>query len=141
MRRDEEHRKRSGLLWDHLNPDQRCLSLESRRYTLLINVPMDPEVDGLKWCMETQIEIHGNTYERPWRCVRDDGIIAEWITLSNEPTCKTFWAHHTKKECNGYHKRIFEAKLENHQPPWDNWQEMCISTPSHFNFGHHDYPS
>ncbi|KAF8891431.1 hypothetical protein CPB85DRAFT_1230889 [Mucidula mucida] len=138
MRRDEEHRQRSGLVWDNLKADQGCLSFASRRYTAeLVNVPTDPDVDGLKWCMETQIEIHGAMYEHPRRC---DKIIAEWITHSNEPTCRTFWDHHTKKGCNGNHKRIFEAKLENHQPPWDNWQEMCVSTPSHFNYGHHDHP-
>ncbi|KAF9017813.1 hypothetical protein BDZ89DRAFT_1074499 [Hymenopellis radicata] len=125
MRRDEEHRKHSRLVWLDLKPDHRCLSFESRRYTAeLANIPVQPDVDELEW-----------------RCVRDEGkIIAEWITHTNEPTCRTYWDQHVKKECTGYHKRIVEAKLENHQWPWDNWEDMCYSTPSHFNFAHYDHP-
>ncbi|KAF8906408.1 hypothetical protein CPB85DRAFT_877149 [Mucidula mucida] len=142
MWRDEQHRKRSRLFWESLTPDHRCLSFESRKYTAeLANIPTEPDVDALKWCMETEINIRGESYAHPRRCVREGGkIIAEWITHANEPTCRTYWDQHVKKECHGYHKRIVEAKLENHQQPWDNWEDMCYSTPSHFNFAHYDHP-
>ncbi|KAK0444671.1 hypothetical protein EV421DRAFT_1902742 [Armillaria borealis] len=59
-------------------------------------------------------------------------IVGHWTVTSNEPTCKTWWGDHKKKGCYGSRKMRIEAHLFNHQAPWDNWAEMCFSTPSEF---------
>ncbi|KAK0431987.1 hypothetical protein EV421DRAFT_1742696 [Armillaria borealis] len=133
---DEERRKRAGLVWWDLTPEKRCVGYEKRMYHAeLLNVPA--EEDAQSWCMRTSIDIHGITYDHPELCTHEvvDGAvktIGHWTVSSNEPTCKTWWGNHQKKDCYGSHKRRVDAKMFNHQEPWDNWAEMCFSTPSQF---------
>ncbi|PBK91788.1 hypothetical protein ARMGADRAFT_187603 [Armillaria gallica] len=145
MRQDEEHRKRAGLIWQDLTPEKRCLSYEKRMYQAkLINIPYGE--DAQSWCMKTAIDIHGITYDHPDLCTneRQDGavsIVGHWTVTSNEPTCKTWWGNHKKKGCYGPRKMRVEAHMFNHQEPWDNWAEMCFSTPSEIgwkSFAHPD---
>ncbi|KAG7440316.1 uncharacterized protein BT62DRAFT_924104 [Guyanagaster necrorhizus] len=111
----------------------------------LLNVPASEDAHG--WCMKTSIDIHGITYDHPELCTLEliDGAvktIGYWTVSSNEPTCKTWWGDHEKKmsDCFGSHKRRVDAKLFNHQEPWDNWAEMCFSTPSEFAWQRFDHP-
>ncbi|PBK91801.1 hypothetical protein ARMGADRAFT_993847 [Armillaria gallica] len=145
MREDEEHRKRAGLIWQDLTPEKRCLSYEKRMYQAkLMNIPYGE--DAQSWCMKTAIDIHGVTYDHPDFCTkeRQDGavsIVGHWTVTSNEPTCKTWWGNHEKKDCYGSRRMRVEAYMFNHQEPWDNWAEMCYSTPSQFawqSFAHPD---
>ncbi|KAK0184988.1 hypothetical protein F5146DRAFT_1072963 [Armillaria mellea] len=141
---DEERRKHAGLVWGGLTAEKQCLGYEKRMYHAeLLNVPA--KEDAQAWCMKTSIDIHGITYDHPERCTRelvDDAVktIGHWTVSSNEPTCKTWWGNHQKKDCYGSHKRRVEAHLFNHQPPWDNWAEMCFSTPSDFARQKFDHP-
>ncbi|PBK66761.1 hypothetical protein ARMSODRAFT_1021185 [Armillaria solidipes] len=141
---DEERRKRAGLVWWDLTAEKRCLGYEKRMYHAeLLNVPA--REDAQTWCMRTSIDIHGITYDHPELCTHElvDGavkIIGHWTVSSNEPTCKTWWGNHQKKDCYGSHKRRVEARLFNHQEPWDNWAEMCFSTPSDFAWQSFDHP-
>ncbi|PBK66754.1 hypothetical protein ARMSODRAFT_1021181 [Armillaria solidipes] len=133
---DEERRKRAGLIWWDLTPEKRCVGYEKRMYHAeLLNAPAGE--DARSWCMRTSIDIHGITYDHPELCTHEvvDGVvktIGHWTVSSNEPTCKTWWGNHQKKDCYGSHKRRVDAKMFNHQEPWDNWAEMCFSTPSQF---------
>ncbi|PBK81448.1 hypothetical protein ARMGADRAFT_1091334 [Armillaria gallica] len=145
MREDEERRKRAALTWQDLIPEKRCLSYEERMYQAkLINIPYGE--DAQNWCMKTAIDIHGVTFDHPEFCTeeRQDGavsIVGHWTVTSNEPTCKTWWGNHEKKGCSGSRKMRVEAFMFNHQEPWDNWAEMCFSTPSEFarkSFAHPD---
>ncbi|KAK0488470.1 hypothetical protein IW261DRAFT_351034 [Armillaria novae-zelandiae] len=145
MREDEEHRKRAALTWQDLTPEKRCLSYEKRMYQAkLINIPYGE--DAQSWCMRTAIDIHGVTYDHPEFCTKErlDGavsIVGYWTVTSNEPTCKTWWGNYEKKACYGSRKMRVEAHMFNHQEPWDNWAEMCFSTPSEFawkSFAHPD---
>ncbi|KAK0207311.1 hypothetical protein IW262DRAFT_657680 [Armillaria fumosa] len=145
LREDEERRKRARLTWQDLTPEQRCLSYEKRMYhAKLINIPN--EEDAQSWCMKTAIDIHGVTYDHPDFCTKemqDDAvnIVGHWTVTSNEPTCKTWWGNHEKRGCYTSRKMRVEAHMFNHQPPWDNWAEMCFSTPSEFagkSFAHPD---
>ncbi|PBK66816.1 hypothetical protein ARMSODRAFT_1021235 [Armillaria solidipes] len=110
----------------------------------LMNIPYGE--DAQSWCMKTAIDIHGVTYDHPDFCTkeRQDGavsIVGHWTVMSNEPTCKTWWGNYGKKGCYGSRKMRVEAHLYNHQAPWDNWAEMCFSTPSEFDrksFAHPD---
>ncbi|KAK0488426.1 hypothetical protein IW261DRAFT_1556892 [Armillaria novae-zelandiae] len=141
---DEERRKHAGLIWWDLTAEKRCLAYEKRMYHAeLLNVPA--REDAQDWCMQTSIEIHGITYDHPELCTREwvDGVaktIGHWTVSSNEPTCKTWWGNHQKKECYGSHKRRVEARLFNHQEPWDNWAEICFSTPAEFAWQKFDHP-
>ncbi|KAG7443442.1 uncharacterized protein BT62DRAFT_921934 [Guyanagaster necrorhizus] len=141
---DEERRKRAELVWWDLTSEKRCLGYEKRMYHAeLLNVPASEDAHG--WCMKTSIDIHGITYDHPELCTSEliDGAvktIGHWTVSSNEPTCKTWWGDHKKKDCFGAHKRRVEAKLFNHQEPWDNWAEMCFSTPSEFAWQKFDHP-
>lgn len=85
MWRDEQHRKRSRLIWESLTPDHRCLSFESRKYTAeLANIPTEPDVDALKWCMETEINIRGESYAHPRRCVREGVCCSSCSLLTSD---------------------------------------------------------
>ncbi|CCM02949.1 uncharacterized protein FIBRA_05064 [Fibroporia radiculosa] len=145
MRADDERRIRAHLIWTDPVAEQRCLSYEKRMYHAeLQNVPEGENAQ--KWCMQTSINIHGIAYDHPDSCtmVQADGgmkVIGHWTVTGNEPTCRTWWGNHEKKECFGSHQRRVEAHLYNHQQPWDNWSEMCFSTPSDFawqSFAHPD---
>ncbi|KAK0497507.1 hypothetical protein EDD18DRAFT_156693 [Armillaria luteobubalina] len=110
----------------------------------LTNIPY--EEDARSWCMKMAIDIHGITYDHPDFCTQERhygtvSIIGHCTVTSNEPTCKTWWGNHEKKGCHGSHKMRVEARMFNHQEPWDNWAEMCYSTPSQFawqSFAHPD---
>ncbi|KAK0488427.1 hypothetical protein IW261DRAFT_1602358 [Armillaria novae-zelandiae] len=136
IRADEERRKRAGLIWWNLTQEKRCLGYEKRMYHAeLLHLPADE--DAQAWCMRTSVDIHGITYDHPERCTHEaaDGTvktIGHWTVSSNEPTCKTWWGNYQKKDCYGSHKRRVEAKMFNHQEPWDNWADMCFSTPAEF---------
>ncbi|CCM02953.1 uncharacterized protein FIBRA_05068 [Fibroporia radiculosa] len=145
MRADQERRERARLYWSDPVAEQRCLGYEMRKYHAeLFNIPEGE--DTQRWCMETSINIHGKTYDHPDICTEEyvDGIVkivAHWTVKGNEPTCRTWWGNHEKKECFGSHQQRVEAHLFNHQEPWDNWAEMCFSTPSDFadqSFAHPD---
>ncbi|KAK0497563.1 hypothetical protein EDD18DRAFT_1331408 [Armillaria luteobubalina] len=144
IRADEERRKHAGIVWWDLTAEQRCLGYEKRMYHAeLLNVPA--REDAQDWCMKTSINIHGITYDHPELCTHEvaDGVvktIGHWTVSSNEPTCKTWWGNHQKKECYGSHKRRVEGRLFNHQEPWDNWAEMCFSTPSEFAWQKFEHP-
>ncbi|KAG7443417.1 uncharacterized protein BT62DRAFT_330070 [Guyanagaster necrorhizus] len=144
MREDEERRKRAALTWHDLTAEKRCLGYEKRMYHAdLINIPYGE--DAQSWCMRTAIDIHGVTYDHPEFCTkeRQDGavrIVGHWTVTSNEPTCKTWWGNHKKKGCHGSHKMRVEAQMFNHQEPWDNWAEMCFSTPSEFAWDSFPHP-
>ncbi|KAK0457256.1 uncharacterized protein EV420DRAFT_1549675 [Desarmillaria tabescens] len=142
---DEERRKHAGIMWWDLTAEKRCLEYEKRMYHAeLLNVPAGE--DAQNWCMKTSIDIHGITYDHPELCTQElvDGAvktIGHWTVKSNEPTCKTWWGNQKKKDCYGSHKRRVEAHMFNHQEPWDNWAEMCFSTPFQFasqSFAHPD---
>ncbi|SJL17484.1 uncharacterized protein ARMOST_21036 [Armillaria ostoyae] len=123
---DEERRKRAGLVWWDLTAEKRCLEYEKRMYHAeLLNVPA--REDAQAWCMKTSIDIHGITYDHPERCTHEvvDGAV------------KTI-GHWT--DCYGSHKRRVEARLFNHQEPWDNWAEMCFSTPTDFAWQRFEHP-
>ncbi|KAK0457289.1 uncharacterized protein EV420DRAFT_517511 [Desarmillaria tabescens] len=130
----EGRRKRAGLIWHDLTAEEQCLSYETRMYHAdLMNIPYGEDAES--WCMNTAIDIHGVTYDHPDFCTkeRQDGairIVGHWTATSNEPTCKTWWGNHKKKGCYGSHKMRVEAQMLNYQGPWDNWAEMCFSTPS-----------
>ncbi|KAK0238354.1 hypothetical protein EDD85DRAFT_1021923 [Armillaria nabsnona] len=142
MREDEERRKRAVLTWQDLTPEKRCLGYEKRMYQAkLINIPY--EEDAQSWCMKTAIDIHGVTHSADCFTVRYGtvSIVGHWTVTSNEPTCETWWGNHEKKGCYGSRKMRVEAYMFNHQEPWDNWAEMCYSTPSQFawqSFAHPD---
>lgn len=69
-RLDKERRLRSHLAWYDLRPDLECISYGTRMYTAtLMNVP--GETDGLGWCQDTFISIHGVDYQRPMFCRRN----------------------------------------------------------------------
>ncbi|KAK0457277.1 uncharacterized protein EV420DRAFT_1765017 [Desarmillaria tabescens] len=141
---DEQRRKRARLVWWDLTAEKRCLGYEKRMYHAeLLNAPAGE--DAQNWCMKTSIDIHGITYDHPELCTQElvDGVvktIGYWTVRSNEPTCKTWWGNHQKKDCYGSHKRRVEAQMFNHQEPWDNWAEMCFSTPSEFAWKRFDHP-
>ncbi|KAK0457290.1 uncharacterized protein EV420DRAFT_1644039 [Desarmillaria tabescens] len=146
IREDEERRKRAGLTWHDLTAEKQCLSYETRMYHAeLVNIPYGEDAES--WCMKTVIDIHGVTYDHPDFCTKERhwngaiSIVGHWTVTSNEPTCKTWWSNHEKKGCYGTHKMRVEAQMLNHQEPWDNWAEMCFSTPSEFawkSFAHPD---
>ncbi|PBK66823.1 hypothetical protein ARMSODRAFT_1005909 [Armillaria solidipes] len=145
MREDEERRQRAVLTWQDLTPEKRCLGYEKRMYQAkLMNIPYGEDAQG--WCMKTAIDIHGVTYDHPDFCTKERhygtvSIVGHWTVTSNEPTCKTWWGNHEKKGCYGSRKMRVEAYMFNHQEPWDNWAEMCYSTPSQFawqSFAHPD---
>ncbi|PBK98305.1 hypothetical protein ARMGADRAFT_1008732 [Armillaria gallica] len=141
---DEERRKRAELLWWDLTAEKRCIGYEKRMYHAeLLNITA--REDTQKWCMRTSIDIHGITYDHPELCTHEvvDGAvktIGHWTVNSNEPTCKTWWGNHQKKDCYGSHKRRVEAHMFNHQEPWDNWAEMCFSTPADFALQRFEHP-
>ncbi|CCM02948.1 uncharacterized protein FIBRA_05063 [Fibroporia radiculosa] len=147
MHEDEERRIHARLVWKDLIAEKRCLSYEKRMYHAeLVNVPVGAAADAPEWCMQTIIDIRGTKFDHPEFCTEEqtDGAvktIGHWTVTGNEPTCRTWWGNYEKKECFGSHKRRVEAHLFNHQEPWDNWSEMCFSTPSDFanqSFAHPD---
>ncbi len=46
---------------------------------------------------------------------------------------------HTFPPISCISKRI-EAQMGNHQPLWDNWREMCSTTPADYEGHHFDRP-
>ncbi|PBK59635.1 hypothetical protein ARMSODRAFT_966757 [Armillaria solidipes] len=132
-----------GLTWTELTPSSRCLRYNTREYSALLRgVPSDE--DCLKWCKEKEITIHGIEFKKPAHCTIDvdtsgtTRVYGHWIVKSNEPHCMTTWEDFRDKGCaaKGSKYRRIEAQMGNHQPLWDNWREMCSTTPADYE-GHH----
>lgn len=65
--RDEEQRRRADLSWKDLTPKQECIRYDMREYTAqLVNAPRGE--DGLRWCRDKSIVIHGKTYPKAEYC-------------------------------------------------------------------------
>ncbi|KAK0501998.1 hypothetical protein EDD18DRAFT_1327873 [Armillaria luteobubalina] len=153
-----------SLSWIKLTPSIQCLRYSTREYSALLRgVPNDE--DGLQWCKEKEITIHGIHFKRPAHCTvdvdnsGDARVYGHWIVESNEPRCMTTWEDFSDKGCaaKGSHYRVgpfilvllhqsedfskrIEAHMGNHQPPWDNWREMCSTTPMDYEGYHFDHP-
>ena len=56
-------RIRAALFWLDLTPKLECIRYDTREWTAeLINVPSGE--DGLRWCHEMPVVIHGKTYPK-----------------------------------------------------------------------------
>ncbi|KAK0438482.1 hypothetical protein EV421DRAFT_2021320 [Armillaria borealis] len=150
-----------GLTWTELTPSNRCLRYSTREYSALLRgVPSDK--DGLKWCKMKEITIHRIEFKNPAHCTIDvdksgtTRAYGHWIVKSNEPRCMTTWedfrdkarislfslgcaAKGSKYRISCISKRI-EAQMGNYQPLWDNWREMCSTTPADYEGHHFDRP-
>ncbi|KAG7450916.1 uncharacterized protein BT62DRAFT_543820 [Guyanagaster necrorhizus] len=138
-----------GLAWADITPSKRCLRYGTREYSAqLMGVPRGEH--GLRWCKEKEITIHGIDFEKPGYCTvdRDHSVLMKrrfyghWTVGSNEPSCKTLWENFQDKGCvaKGSMRRRIEAHMGNHQPPRDNWREMCSTTPADYDGRHFDQP-
>ncbi|KAK0505615.1 hypothetical protein EDD18DRAFT_340809 [Armillaria luteobubalina] len=136
-----------GLTWTELAPSIQCLRYNTREYSALLK-GVSNDMDSLEWCKEKEITVHGIHFRKPAYCTIDvdrSGIArvhGHWIVESNEPRCMTSWEDFRDKGCagNGSHYRRIEAHLGNHQPLWDNWREMCATTPMDYEGYHFDRP-
>ncbi|PBK61539.1 hypothetical protein ARMSODRAFT_964922, partial [Armillaria solidipes] len=133
-----------GLTWTEITPSNRCLHYSTREYSALLRgVPSDK--DGLKWCKMKEITIHRIEFKNPAHLV-----YGHWIVGSNEPRCMTTWEDFRDKarlflfslgcSAKGSKYRRIEAQMGNHQPLWDNWREMCSTTPADYEGHHFDRP-
>ncbi|KAK0482682.1 hypothetical protein IW261DRAFT_1048873 [Armillaria novae-zelandiae] len=143
---------RDSLSWAHITPSQRCLRFGTREYSAqLMGVPTGKDEYGLRWCKEKSIIVHGFNIGEPEYCTvdndksapKDPRIFGHWSVDSNEPSCKTLWENFQDKGCVaiGSKSRRIEAHMGNHQAPWDNWREMCSTTPADYDGHHFDQPS
>ncbi|KAK0443316.1 hypothetical protein EV421DRAFT_544212 [Armillaria borealis] len=139
---------RDSLAWASATPSNRCLRFGTREYSAqLMGLPRGE--DGLRWCKDKAVIIHGTNIEKPMYCTVDNParadlrIFGHWIVDFNEPSCKTLWEKFQDKGCVaiGSKTRRIEAHMGNHQPPWDNWREMCSTTPADYDGHHFDQPS
>ncbi|KAK0460821.1 hypothetical protein IW261DRAFT_1532829 [Armillaria novae-zelandiae] len=136
-----------GLTWTELTPSIQCLRYSTREYSALLNGVSNDE-DSLKWCKEKGITIHRIRFKKPAYCTIDVDrsgtarVYGHWIVESNEPRCMTTWDDFRDKGCaaSGSNYRRIEAHMGNHQPPWDNWREMCSTTPMDYEGYHFDRP-
>ncbi|KAK0492959.1 hypothetical protein EDD18DRAFT_442398 [Armillaria luteobubalina] len=139
-----------SLSWAHLTPSERCLRFGTREYSAqLMGVPTGE--DGLRWCKDKTIIIHSFNIGKPEYCTVDvdesaptnHRILGHWTVDFKEPSCKTLWENFQDKGCvaNGSKTHRVEAHMGNHQPPWDNWREMCSTTPADYGGHHFDQPS
>lgn len=147
IKEEKDRRERAGLVWAHLTMHERCLEYGTRQYHAeLLNIPQWE--DAHRWCMETPIKINGFEHDHPDYCTVEGSsegngqVIAYWTVRSHEPTCMTGWFKLQDKGCGlyGSRQRMFEAMLWNHQAPWDNWREMCSTTPIRFDDHVFDQP-
>ncbi|KAG7443508.1 uncharacterized protein BT62DRAFT_903087 [Guyanagaster necrorhizus] len=135
-----------GLAWADLTPSNRCLRYSTREYSAQL-MGVLPGEDGLRWCKKKEITIHSVDFEKPGYCTVDaptnPRIYGHWTVESNEPSCQTLWEDFQDKGCvaKGSKRRRIEAHMENHQPPWDNWREMCSTTPVDYGGYHFDQPN
>ncbi|KAK0458360.1 uncharacterized protein EV420DRAFT_394270 [Desarmillaria tabescens] len=148
--KDKKHQLTlDGLAWADLTPSKRCLHFDTREYSAqLMGVPRGE--GGLRLCKEKGIIIHGINIKQPGYCTVDvdnsaptkPRIYGHWTVDSNEPSCKTLWENFQDKGCvaTGSKTRRIEAHMGNHQPPWDNWREMCSTTPADYDGHHFDQP-
>ncbi|KAK0216699.1 hypothetical protein EDD85DRAFT_869944 [Armillaria nabsnona] len=136
-----------GFTWTELTASNRCLRYSTREYSALLRgVPN--EEDALQWCKEKEIIIHGIYFKKPAHCTIDvdksgtTRVYGYWIVESSEPSCRTVWEDFRDKGCigKGSHYHRIEARMRNHQPPWDNWREMCSTTPADYGGRHFDRP-
>ncbi|PBK59091.1 hypothetical protein ARMSODRAFT_945904 [Armillaria solidipes] len=126
-----------GLSWTKLTASNRCLRYGTREYSALLRgVPNDE--DGVQWCKEEKITIHGIDFRKPTHCTIDvdNPVYGHWVVESNEPSCRTVWENFRDKV--GLSR--IKAHMGNHQPPWDNWREMCSTTPADYGGHHFDRP-
>ncbi|PBK59088.1 hypothetical protein ARMSODRAFT_808782 [Armillaria solidipes] len=136
-----------GLTWIELAASNRCLRYGTREYSALLRgVPNNEE--GLQWCKEKEITIHRIYFKKPTHCTIDVDksgsirIYGHWIVESKEPSCRTVWEDFRDKGCaaKGSKYRRIEAHMGNHHPPWDNWREMCSTTPADYGGHYFDRP-
>ncbi|KAK0227271.1 hypothetical protein EDD85DRAFT_957884 [Armillaria nabsnona] len=147
--KDKRHQLiRDGLAWANVTPSNRCLRFGTREYSAqLMGVPRGE--GGLRWCKEKAVIIHDTNIEKPVYCTVDNSAPADlrifgyWTVDFNEPSGKTLWENFQDKGCVaiGSKTRRIEAHMGNHQPPWDNWREMCSTTPADYDGHHFDQPS
>ncbi|KAK0430270.1 hypothetical protein EV421DRAFT_1744267 [Armillaria borealis] len=98
----------------------------TRQYSALLRgIPNDK--DCVQCCKEKNIIIHGLD-----RHIGTTRVHGHWIVESNERRCMMTWGNFRHKGCaaNGSHYR----------PPWDNWREMCSTTPADYGWHHFDRP-
>ncbi|KAK0430273.1 hypothetical protein EV421DRAFT_1721709, partial [Armillaria borealis] len=132
---------RNGLTWTELTPSNRCLRYSTREYSALLRGVLNDE-DGLEWCKEKEITIHGIEFKKPAHCTIDGTtrFYGHWMVMSNEPRCMTTWEDFRDKARLFLFSLRIEAQMGNHQPLWDNWQEMCSTTPADYGGHHFDRP-
>ncbi|KAH8800528.1 hypothetical protein DL96DRAFT_794672 [Flagelloscypha sp. PMI_526] len=138
-RREEEERqnkierKKAGLRWIDLTPETKCLSFERRMYQAkLTHLPN--HAPGNEWCWSVPIKIHGHVYNQPdWCGMKDGELYGQWYVDKNEPGCHTWFSILDNEEAcvaGVSRTRRFFGKLENFdREDWDNWREMCATTP------------
>ncbi|PBK83248.1 hypothetical protein ARMGADRAFT_975023 [Armillaria gallica] len=140
----------NGLTWAGVIPSERCLRFGAPEYSAhLTDIPQGE--DGMRWCKEKRIIIHGFDIRRPGYCTVDMDhsaptnlrIFGHWTVDFNEPSCKTLWENFQDKGwvAIGSKTRRIEAHVGNHQRPWDNWREMCSATSADDDGHRFDRPS
>ncbi|PBK61552.1 hypothetical protein ARMSODRAFT_964932, partial [Armillaria solidipes] len=133
-----------GLTWTELTASNRCLRYGTREYSALLRgVPNDEE--GLQWCKEKEITIHGIYFKKPAHCTIDVDKSG-----TTRPRCMTTWEDFRHKgrlflfslgcATKGSKYRRIEAQMGNHQPLWDDWRTMCSTTPADYEGHHFDQP-
>ncbi|SJL15958.1 uncharacterized protein ARMOST_19470 [Armillaria ostoyae] len=92
-----------GLSWTELTASNRCLRYSTLEYSALLRgVPNDE--DGVQWCKEEKITIHGIDFRKPTHCTIDvdksgtTRVYGHWVVESNEPSCRTVWENFRDKE-------------------------------------------
>ncbi|KAK0430449.1 uncharacterized protein EV420DRAFT_1722980 [Desarmillaria tabescens] len=110
----------------------------------LVGIPISGEMR--QWCEEKEITIHGIEFKMLTYCTIDMDksgtvrVYGHWIVESDETSCKMLWEDFRDEGCvsKGYHR--IEARMGNHKIPWDNWWEMCSTTPVDYDGHHFDHP-
>ncbi|PBK82931.1 hypothetical protein ARMGADRAFT_1089834 [Armillaria gallica] len=78
--------------------------------------------DGMRWCKEKRIIIHGFDIGRPGYCIVDMNhwlspaptnlrIFGHWTVDFNEPSCKTLWENFQDKDAWRFAQRLAILKL------------------------------
>ncbi|PBK85216.1 hypothetical protein ARMGADRAFT_1087672 [Armillaria gallica] len=95
-----------GLAWADITPSQRCLSFGIREYSAQLMGVRKGE-DGLRWCKEKSIIIHGFNIEKPGYCIINVDnsvptnlqILGNWMVDFNKLRCKTLSENFQDKGC------------------------------------------
>ncbi|KAK0227241.1 hypothetical protein EDD85DRAFT_957850 [Armillaria nabsnona] len=90
---------------DSSNDVQALSSLQLGALSSLVLVPPPPGEDGLQWCKDKAVIIHGTNIKKPVYCTVDNSaptdlrIFGHWTVDFNEPSCKTLWENFQDKGC------------------------------------------